>query len=566
MMHRLLALLVFAPALSAAEPREIVLNLVPPESSVCFVVQNLREQAATVAKSPFAKWAADKLAPVLSDNEDARKLKFFEELITKVIGVSLLDLRDDIFGDCIAFAYQPGPAGQPDAERGVVLLHARDAAKLRTLIESLNDFQKQAGELKALNECKYRERTYWQRDRGQGATEYYLLDGRLFAFAVKEEALKAIIDRQIEPRTSIVLKDLNDLKLQDAFLTCWLSPRKLDADLAAPSQASATERAGLAQIARVWGAVDQCALYLKAASDLELGAAVTYRADAMPAEVRTLFASSPSRSPFWDKAFPDDAILALAGTIDADTLIALVASFLPPEQRPMLRKQIEQEVGAVVGKEKVSAVMAALGPQGGLCLLKSGSTGGPLPTLIAAIGVKESDPIVARTVFDAVHFYAKALAVDYNRIHDDQITLETGTLELGSAAMTIVTASDPKLFPQGVEPAFGHRDGYFLATSHKAALRDVRLPPNVIPDPAPGRDVPVLRISGVACREQIMTHRSTLAEFLTQHQDREAKQIMEDLDSLARYLEAVDVAQLVIAGDGRSRTMALRVKLIKPLK
>ena len=73
-MRTILALLVVTGLAAAAEPtpREQVLRLVPPDSALCFVVQNLRDTATTVAVSPFAEWASA-MAGVAEDDSSEFK-------------------------------------------------------------------------------------------------------------------------------------------------------------------------------------------------------------------------------------------------------------------------------------------------------------------------------------------------------------------------------------------------------------------------------------------------------------------------------------------------------------
>ncbi len=545
--------------LTAAEPtpREQVLKLVPPQASVCFVVQNLRSQAQTVAGSEFAQWAATKLGNKLDDNDDTKRLKQIEAFFLPLLGVSLTELRDDIFGDCLAFAYEPGPPGQPNAERGVMLLYARDPAKLQKLIAKLNDFQKASDELKELKQHTHAGRTYIERVRGTGTSEYYWVHEHIFAFALHSESITAIIDRQTKPPVSTVLKDLDDLKLQNAFWACWLNPRKLDAEMKV-GVPNTPEAAGLAQMAKLWSAVDQCAFYLSAGEDLELGVSVTYRVEALPKEVRSQFATAPVASPFWN-SIPTNAILAIAGDVEATALLDLIGSFLPAGERPKLHKQIEKELGAVVGRDKVPAILAALGPDFALWAIKSGSDGGPLPVVTAAMRVKnQPDASVAAAVLQTIGFYVQLFAFDYNRSHADQMSIDTATV----GGLDVRTITNPKFFPQGVAPAFAMKDGFVVFGSNVDALTKFQAPTLA---PSTG-DVPLVRISGQSLRNHITTHRDGLAKLIASINDQDENAIRKDLDTLGMILEASDRAELLLRGDGRSRTLAVKLKLIKPLK
>jgi len=383
---------------------------------------------------------------------------------------------------------------------------------------------------------------------------------------VQETEIKGVIDRITGPPTSAVMKDLDDLKLKGAFLACWLSPRKLDADLAAAPIATPAETAGRAQMAKLWSSVDQCALYLASSEGLELGVSMTYRAEALPPEARSQFATAPVISSLW-RAIPDDAIFALAGRIEANALIDLLASFLPLEEKPKLRQQIERELGAVVGKDKLSSVLAGIGPDVGLWAVRSGHNAGSLPLVTAAMQVRrEPDLTVPATVRRTLDFYVQSLVVDYNRNHEHSIAygseVRQTAADLNKIEITILNS--PKLFPPGVSPAFALKDNYLVVGSHPKAIED--FPAST--EHVHAGDIPILRISGIALRKQIgdHRHRDQLSKFFATLQDRDAAAIGKDLDTLATVLEAIDRAEVVVRGDSRSRTFALKVKFVKPLK
>ena len=72
-------------------------------------------------------------------------------------------LRDDILGDAIVAAYRPGPPGKPDEEQGILLLRARNATLLASLIDRFNEAQKKSGDLIKLEEREYQGVKYYLR-------------------------------------------------------------------------------------------------------------------------------------------------------------------------------------------------------------------------------------------------------------------------------------------------------------------------------------------------------------------------------------------------------------------
>jgi hypothetical protein len=553
---RLLILLLLAGPMVAAEPspREQVLRLVPPGSSVCFVVQNLRSHSEAVAKSPFAEWATEKIAGALEGNDDAKKLKALESFVAAALGVTLKDLRDDILGDCFAFAYEPGPAGQPDLERSTVLLYARDPKKLQKLLDALNKLQKQTGDLTELSEHQHAGVKYIKRHRNAEAGEFYVLHDHLFAYTMDESGLKAAIDRMQKPGDSQVLNDLAAMKLQDAFLACWLAPRKLDADLQAPANANEAEKASRAAMAKLWSAVDRCALYLQVDGELELGAAVHYRANDVPAEWKAVFDGAPKPSALWS-AVPAGAIAALAVDVEALPLLDAIASFLPEMDRPKLRKMVESELAAIVGKPNVAKLLADIGPELGVWIERTPKDGPVLPNCTAAVRVRNSS---GHLLLRAVRFYAQLMIVDYNRRHDDTIALNNTKID----NLEIEYLANDRLFPQGTKPAFALSQSYLVLGSNPETVAAFKAPAG----PPMAGDVPILRINAAALRSHLLDHKDGLAAFLETLQDRDESEIAKDIDNLSKVLEAVEKVELVVRGDTGRRVFALKAKLVKALK
>src|SRR5262245_22380398 len=102
-----LALVCAARPAAAQAPVDEVLRLVPDDMSLCVVVQDLRGHAERFAKSPWAK-LLDDILPA-----DAKNL-FKPEEFTKHLGISWRELRDEIVGDAVVFAFRH--SGKPDDE------------------------------------------------------------------------------------------------------------------------------------------------------------------------------------------------------------------------------------------------------------------------------------------------------------------------------------------------------------------------------------------------------------------------------------------------------------------
>src|SRR3954451_19018196 len=132
-----------------AAPRDDLLRLVPGDAGFCVVVTDLRGQLAQWQSSPFAaRLAASRFGVALRSAPEAQKLIGLEKQLSEAIGVTWPQLRDEILGDAVVFAYAPGPPDHPEREQGLFLLWARQPDRLRGLIAKLNELQLKSGEVR----------------------------------------------------------------------------------------------------------------------------------------------------------------------------------------------------------------------------------------------------------------------------------------------------------------------------------------------------------------------------------------------------------------------------------
>src|SRR5205823_4064105 len=111
--------LLSVPAISAQapSPREELVRLVPEDVALCLVVTDLRTQGDKLLNSPWVKALKDSpLVQALGDAPELLKLAEIRKQIQKHLKVDWDQLRDDILGDAVVFAYRPAPPGQPEKE------------------------------------------------------------------------------------------------------------------------------------------------------------------------------------------------------------------------------------------------------------------------------------------------------------------------------------------------------------------------------------------------------------------------------------------------------------------
>src|SRR5260370_16475389 len=125
---------------SAASPRDELLRYVPEDVGFCFILQDFSGQMKTLAASPFSE-QLDKspLGKAFAGAKEMKQLLDLEKQLQNLIGLNSEELRDDILGDAVVFAFRPAPPGKPEKEEGLILVRARSEKKLQTLVDHIND-------------------------------------------------------------------------------------------------------------------------------------------------------------------------------------------------------------------------------------------------------------------------------------------------------------------------------------------------------------------------------------------------------------------------------------------
>ena len=117
------AVLIPTAALRAASPRDELLRFVPDDVGFCFVMQDLRVHAAELADSPFVEQVRrSPLGTALQASKELGQLDQIDRGLRQSFGAGFDQLRDDLLGDAVVFAYRPGPPDKPDQEQGLILV------------------------------------------------------------------------------------------------------------------------------------------------------------------------------------------------------------------------------------------------------------------------------------------------------------------------------------------------------------------------------------------------------------------------------------------------------------
>jgi hypothetical protein len=551
----LVALLLLGLPLLAA-PRDELLRLVPGDAGFCLVIQNLRTHADNIAHSPFAaQFRKSSIGIALADSPELKKIENVEQEIKKHLGVTADQLREDIYGDAIVFAYRPAPDGKPDGEEGVFLLRARDGDLLARLISRVNELQKTSGELKELTERKHEGVSYFLRAEPRG-DHFYYLNGKVLAFTGNEAMLKRVIelDRRETREMPALIRDMQRLGVQDAMLIWWVNPRAFDAQLKRKvADAKPAEVHSLKRMQLYWQALDGAAFTLTPTKTaLELSVAFLGRDGEMPEPARKFFAGDNKPSELWSR-FPSDALLTIAGKIDVPALAEFLGDFMPPDDRKKIRDAAERFIAAPSGGLDLSKdFLPNLGPDWGICVVAPGEKDkAATPQVLAALRAKpgEQKKQVDHAVFDVLDRLA-ALAVIFS---PDPVKVET---ELHNKVEIKFLRGD-KGAAVGVEPAFALKDGYLLLGTSPAAIKKFGTGVAIADSTA---ECPLVRISFRALRGYLKTRMDDIVTTLATKKDASPEETRRRLEGMIAFCNLFEHLELTRRAGPGVVALTLRLK------
>jgi hypothetical protein len=545
-----------APAAVFAGPRDDLLRLVPDDYTFCLVVQDIRAHAKADGQSSFLKGLAESpLVKGYQNTPEAEKLRTAFESILKELGITPEQLRDDLLGDAVVFAYRKGPPGNDAKEDGLILVHARDGKLLARVVERINDLQMKGGELKAVELVTGKDGEYFRRVKSdkQQPAEFYALRGNRLVFSGSEALLQTALAKLATPPEGepLVVRRMQQLGINDCPVSFLINPRAFDADLAESAKTGkAAERAFLKEFAGYWKAVDGVALFVNFAPSLELGLAVHARQADLPGPVRRFFAEAGKRSPLWDRV-PDDALFALVGRFHAESMTAMLGSFLTEPDRQKVIDAVARMSKTFFKPEDLGPVTRGLGPDVGFWVTKpdaASNTWCPQAVLAVKLADGPDGRKGEQAALKGLDFLARLASLS----EKDLAVFEE---QQGSVQVTGLTSA--VLFPLGFRPCFASKGGYLLVAGSPETIARFEPPKN---PPAEAPEVPVLRISVAAWRDFLKAHRQPLVEYLAKvhHTDRAA--LNPQIDALLPLLEGLDQIDLVQRAGPDRVSLVLRLK------
>jgi hypothetical protein len=546
------------------------------------VVGDLRAYAAKVTDSAWLNTLRQSpLGQAVVNSAEFKKLdQFLREGLPRRLQIDWARLRDDVLGDAVAFAYRPGPPERPEQERGLVLIWARDAALLATVVTRLNELQKETGELRELRVHEHQGRKYYQRVEQQAdyyyytlyspmqavpvsvpvplaGGHYYFLDGPLLAVSAQKDVLLGVIDARVAgpaARTSPVSAQLVRAGADKALAALWMNPRAFDAALRRQAaQALPAEAQGLGTFLRYWQALDAVVVALDVGQDLQLSLSVQARPEELPPAAPRLLAAASQASELWAR-FPPDSILAVAGRVDAAALKDVLAEFLTAEARAAAGSALHRSLGAALGMDLVLDVLPRLGPDWGFCVAAAPGDDTGFPHILAVLRVQpgpEGSP-VDQALRNAVQFYAGLAVFAHNAKQADQMRIKTAVQD----TVEVKYLADSKALPAGLKPALALKDGYLVLASSPDAVRRFAARPAAV---SSGAEVPLLRLSFPELVRFLKSRREPLLSFLADQNQTSRETAGRWLDGLLETLEVFQALEVTQRADGGQ--LLLRVRL-----
>jgi hypothetical protein len=542
-----------------------LVRLVPEDVGFCLVIQDIRGHSEAFLQSPFAKklWESP-IGIAIASAPEQKKLLEFQTQLQQALSVTWPQLRDEIFGDAVVFAYRPGGPGNEDQEQGLMLVYARNDQLLSELTKRFNELQQQSGDLKEVSVREHQGVQYQCRVELHGENFAYV-HGHVLAFSTREGMLQQVIDleRKVSSKEPAILSHLRQLGADRSLAALWINPRAFDASFEQKAkQLQGVEATVLQTIQVHWKAVNGIALSATIKeSEVKLALALSAETELLPATAKVIFSGENKPSSLWS-AFPDKALLAVAGRLDVAAWNDLLSGLLPEDKRRAIRDAADRFAGPALGKNVAKEVLPGLGPDWGLCVMappvEQGGNKSWVPHAILALRIQRGD--VAHAILQALNSLALLGVFAYNGSHPDQMTFHSLDKMEGSYL------ANEAQFPLGFQPAFALKDGFLVLGSSPEAIRRFALNKN--PEPPVVAELPLFRLSLYDLAQYLSAHQSALADHIAKKNEGHPvskEEIARKLGDLAKICQLFNRLELVQKSNSGNLTLSLRLHTALPL-
>jgi hypothetical protein len=536
---------------------------VPEDVGFCVVLQNLKEHADALQKSPFAEqFARSELGKALRESDQLRALLEINKNVLGAMGLDAKSIADDVLSQAVVFAYRPGPADKPEQEEGIILIRGKSAEAVEDLIKRLNEFQKKS--LK-LEEREYEGIKYVRRVETMDTT-FYCLRGPILIVTSQEAMLRRALDRERAKDEPILAQRLNDLGAEHAMWTFWLNPRAFDAAIEEKAAKAEPARApALKTLAAYWKALDGLAVSIALEEDLAVSVAMKARTKQLPVAARQLLEEAAQPSVVW-RVIPEDPLFAVGGRLNAALLLEVLDDFLTKESRDALRNDLNRYLGAPLGKDFVKEILPRFGPDWALFVMPPSPKAGtwaPEGVFAVRLGMGDKKDPPDEPVLSGLNALAMLAVVAINKQYPDQTTR---LLPLKEGKVEGKYLSSDHGFPPGLQPTFGLSSGFLMLATSPDVFR--RFAPDLGAGTAPKRDAPtpLLRISLETWRAYLKDHRAALVQMIAKQHNLDNDEAGSRLDSLRSGLEFFDRLEINQRSSAGQTILTFRVQTAQPLR
>jgi hypothetical protein len=529
----------------AGSPREELLRITPPEVTFCLCIQDLRDHVQEWKNSPFwESFPSTRLGKAFLESPEYKRLQDLKEQLSNVLGEPVARIRDEVFGDAIIIAYQAGPPGKQEEERGLLLSWVRDPKLVEQSFARLDEAQKQSGELKEIQNEDYRGLRCIRRVKSQGQDDYYCLHGNILIFSAQVAMLHRAVDLAaaqpaVARETPFLVQGFDRLGLTKSAAAIWVNPRSFDAELSQKLKTVKDNEASfLSAFQQFWQAIDGIGLGLSIDQHLEGKLVVSTQREKLPEKMRN-FPAAISASSLW-QSFPPDALLALAGHTEFASILEAIGQFVSPEHRKSIHESVEQNLGGVIGKDLLPLLPKHLGPDWGVCITAP-APGSLTPEILFALRVRPSPETnqVEQAVEDALDTASALVRFTYNTSHTERMRQKV----LQDGKVRIKYLVQEQAFPPGFQPAYALKDGYLVIASTPAAIQ--RFEAKAATENSPAAEIPLVRMSLRQWDAYLQKSQAPLVKFLAAKNQAPEADLNQQFDKLRMVLELLDKVEIV---------------------
>jgi hypothetical protein len=549
----------------AATPRDELLGLVPEDAAFCLVIQDLRSHALDLVNSPFFReLKKSPLGHCLHEDPDVEQFQAALQQVLGALETTWPEVRDEILGDAIVITYRPGASRHDESERGLILVRARNAPLVSTLIDRLDKAQVEADDVK-VELRKHDGDSYRERTDAKG-NQFIYVDQGLLAISRSEMAIRDVIDRHHQapgPSEPPVALQLRQLGADKALAALWINPRAFEARMAKHVSEAGDEDAALHRaILTYWKALTGVALTLSLdREDVELR--LTFRTDAtrLPEAARKFVTAEPRQAEVWSR-FPEPALFTVAGRLDPAGWDEFLSTFMDPKSRGELVQRVNRRAEAI-GDDFVKRILPCLGPDWGFCVaVPPAGSDAWFPHALAALRIRTTadQPAIAQTIVNGLYLVTGIFVLAYNGDHGSTLSLHRETRD----GCTLTYLTNDREFPKGLRPTFTLKEGYLLLGSSPEAIARFRAGP--LPAVSETSEIPVARLSLENLRLFISGRMPDVAHHMAKKEnlpEEEARRRLSAICDVAQLFKTVEFVQQSQPGQ---ISLVLRVRPEAPLK